>query len=135
VDVLNRPNYDFWNNPVPQNSIVDRGASEYVISTGVIDRVTAKGKNFELAQNYPNPFNPTTRISYMIGEDSAIMLKIFNIQGTCVKTLKEGYETSGNHSLYWNGKDEAGNNVASGVYFACLESANTAAIVKMLLVK
>jgi len=103
--------------------------------TGALEQVSVDRRHFELAQNYPNPFNPATRISYSLPEDAQVALKIFNMQGSCVKVLKESYESAGSHSLDWNGMDESGKQVASGVYFARLESASRTSIIKMLLVR
>jgi len=135
VRLFNHPNLDFWSNPIPSGSLVDRGASEYMLTTGLLNKSDLQDRNFGLSQNYPNPFNPSTKISYTLNQDTDIMLRIFNIQGNCVKTLKKGFEPSGNHSLDWNGKDDIGNQVTSGIYFARLESANTNSIIKMVLVR
>ena len=135
VRYFEHPLQDAWDIPIPIETAPDRGASEYSLTTGQLDKNDFHNRNFVLSQNYPNPFNPSTILSYTLNGDADIMLRIFNIQGNCVKTLKKGFEPSGNHSLDWNGRDEVGNHVSSGVYFACLESANNTAIIKMLLVK
>ncbi len=71
---------------------------------------------FDLHQNYPNPFNPTTEIKYDLPQPGEVTLTIFNIVGQRVRTLVDGPKTAGYHSVRWDGKDDFGNEVASGVY-------------------
>ncbi|MBN2018146.1 MAG: SBBP repeat-containing protein [Candidatus Cloacimonetes bacterium] len=89
-----------------------------------------------LFQNYPNPFYPKTTISFCIKQNSDIELEIFNIKGQKIKTLINEFMQTGNHSIIWNGDDEYGKHVCSGLYFYKL-SANgkTEVIKKCLLVK
>ena len=83
--------------------------------------------------NYPNPFNPTTRISFSIPEESKVDLSIYNIKGQRVKSLvKESFE-SGNHSVVWNGVDDSGKSVGSGVYFYKLNVNGKSKLVKKCL--
>jgi len=67
-------------------------------------------------QNYPNPFNPSTTIKFSILNDSKIDISIFNIKGQKIKTLTHKNFTKGPHSIIWNGEDETGKYVSSGVY-------------------
>lgn len=96
---------------------------------------------FELAPNYPNPFNPTTTISYTInrGEDGATpkatRLAVFNALGQHVKTLVDEVQIPGRYSVEWNGTNQAGQTVASGVYFYRLSRDDVAVSRKMVLVK
>ncbi len=71
----------------------------------------------ELTGNFPNPFNPTTSIKYALHEDSKINLEIFNIKGQKVKTLADGNQSAGYHTIMWDGKDNNGRTSASGLYF------------------
>jgi hypothetical protein len=71
----------------------------------------------ELTGNFPNPFNPTTSIKYALQEDSRINLEIFNIKGQKVKTLADGNQSAGYHTIVWDGKDNNGRTSASGLYF------------------
>jgi hypothetical protein len=75
----------------------------------------------KLLSNYPNPFNPTTTISFSIPEVSQVTLSIYNIKGQKVKTIVNDMMNSGNYKFDWNGLDEKGKNVSSGVYFYKLE--------------
>jgi len=67
--------------------------------------------------NYPNPFNPSTTIEFSIHNDSNVELVIFNIKGQKVKQLVSDQHTAGQHSIVWNGEDNFGNSVSSGIYF------------------
>jgi len=68
--------------------------------------------------NYPNPFNPITNIKFSLKADSEVSLNIYNTRGQRVKTLIEDDIQAGYHSVVWNGTDESGKNVSSGVYFS-----------------
>ena len=69
-----------------------------------------------LYQNYPNPFNPTTNISFSIVEESKIEISIFNLKGQIVKTLVKTTYQKGYHSILWDGKNNYGDSVSSGLY-------------------
>ena len=75
-----------------------------------------------LHQNIPNPFNPDTNIKFYLDESSYTSLEIFNIRGQLVKTLVNNNLPAGEHSFIWNGKDEKGNQVASGIYLYNLKT-------------
>jgi hypothetical protein len=88
-----------------------------------------------LNSNYPNPFNPETTISYSLAKQSKVSLQVFNILGQKVKTLVNETNNAGSHTVVWNGKDESGNAVASGVYFYRLKSGTMSQTNKMILMK
>jgi hypothetical protein len=73
-------------------------------------------EKFALSQNYPNPFNPSTKISYALSVPSVVTLKVFNILGQEVATLFDGTSAAGTFDAVWDGKDNLGRAVASGVY-------------------
>jgi FlgD Ig-like domain/Beta-propeller repeat len=86
--------------------------------------------------NHPNPFNPTTTIEFSIHNDSDIKLTILNIKGQKIKTVAQNNYTKGNHSIIWNGDDDYGKSVCSGVYYYKLNvNGKTEAIKKCLLLK
>jgi len=86
--------------------------------------------------NYPNPFNPSTTISYSIHEESKVELSIYNIKGQKIKSLLKDQITAGEHSIIWDGKDDAGKKVSSGVYLYKLNvNGKTEAVKKCLLLK
>ncbi len=86
--------------------------------------------------NYPNPFNPSTTISFSIPVSSNIQILIYNIKGQKVRTVtNESYER-GNHSVIWNGNDDSGKTVSSGIYSYKLNiNGKTGALKKCLLLK
>lgn len=94
---------------------------------------------FALNQNYPNPFNPSTKISYDLSAPGIVTLKVFNILGQEVATLVNGYSAAGAFEVEWNGKDNVGRSVASGVYLYRLHATAGATdflqMKKMLLLK
>lgn len=73
-------------------------------------------ETFALLQNYPNPFNPETRIEFSISTGSRVQIKIFNLRGQLIRNLEERIFEAGRFSTVWDGKNDWGQNVASGVY-------------------
>ncbi len=92
---------------------------------------------YELYQNYPNPFNPTTTIQYSIADKglTRVQLTVYNVLGQTVKTLVDDYASQGIYRVVWNGRNESGNMVASGVYFYMLKTNSFIQTKKMLLLK
>jgi len=90
---------------------------------------------FELFQNYPNPFNPETAIEYYLPQSTAIRLEILNLLGQIVRTLVAGQRPAGNHWTLWDGKDDSGREVASGVYIYRLVAGKYRESRKMMLLK
>jgi hypothetical protein len=90
----------------------------------------------KLQGNYPNPFNPETTISFSVAQTSSFVnLEVFNIKGQKVKTLVDEILPAGKHSVTWNGKDENGKSVASGVYFYKMKADKFVSTKKMILMK
>jgi len=85
--------------------------------------------------NYPNPFNPTTAISFSVKEAGNVLLEVYNAKGQKIKTLVNGEMTADNHVVTWNGNDNSGNKVSSGIYFYKMHSKNYNETKKMLLMK
>ncbi|KAA3597433.1 MAG: T9SS C-terminal target domain-containing protein [Calditrichaeota bacterium] len=92
---------------------------------------------FKLKQNYPNPFNPTTTIEYWIPEmeNHLVSLKIFNLLGQEVKTLVNETQMSGIYSVDWNGTNNFGKKVSSGIYFYKINAGSYSEVKKLLLLK
>ncbi|MCG8605218.1 T9SS type A sorting domain-containing protein, partial [bacterium] len=90
---------------------------------------------FALEQNYPNPFNPETTIQYRLNMAGAVSLQIFNLLGQEIRTLIEEKQTAGVHSVTWDGLDNAGHPVASGVYVYRLTTATAGATRKLVLIR
>jgi len=91
--------------------------------------------SFSLSQNYPNPFNPTTSISFNLPTSGHVELTVFNILGQQVATLVNGSLTAGQHEATWNGSDDSGDAVGSGIYFYRLVASNVTETKKMVLMK
>jgi flagellar hook assembly protein FlgD len=92
-------------------------------------------QQFDLAQNFPNPFNPSTTISYALPKDVSVQLEIFNLLGQRVKVLTDGYQTAGFKSVVWDGFDQSGKAVSSGIYIYRLKAGNYTKTRKMMLLK
>jgi hypothetical protein len=90
---------------------------------------------FSLQQNYPNPFNPSTTIPFSFERAGYVELTVFNTLGQKVKTLFSGQAPPGNHAVHWEGKDEEGYFVASGVYIYQLKQENRTLVGKMILMR
>ncbi len=87
-----------------------------VIPFGIDDEILYPLSSY-ISENYPNPFNQSTTIKYALMENSKISIEIYNIRGQKIKTLIDSKMKYGPHSILWNGKDEKGKAVPSGVYF------------------
>jgi hypothetical protein len=118
---------------VNQGKLVDMG----VIPTDLPDIVYRDGTpvRYELLQNFPNPFNPQTQIFFALPQRTQVGLVIYNTAGRRVKVLVSEEMESGLHSVLWNGENEQGRRVASGVYFYRLIAGDFEQTKKMLLVK
>ncbi len=92
-------------------------------------------EQFELGQNYPNPFNPGTVISFALKSRERVTLSVYNILGAKVARLVDDELAVGNYSVYWDGTDERGKPVASGVYFYQLTTPQASQTRKMVMVK
>jgi subtilisin family serine protease len=88
-----------------------------------------------LAGNYPNPFNPSTMISFELAEASPASIEIFNQKGQMVRTLVNSSLPAGHYQMEWNGTDDHGNNVGSGVYYYRMRSGKFSSTRKMVLMK
>ncbi len=89
----------------------------------------------ELGKNYPNPFNPETKISLSLGNPGQVRMEVYNIKGQKVKTLVNESMLKGIHTVTWNGKDNSGESVGSGVYFYRMVTKDKVLTRKMLLLK
>ena len=92
-------------------------------------------RNFRLEQNYPNPFNPWTTIEFEMPMEENVTIKIYDINGRLIKTLLDEKKPLGIHSVIWDGKNNSGNNVATGTYFYQIQMGNLLESKKMILLK
>jgi hypothetical protein len=88
-----------------------------------------------LAQNYPNPFNPQTTIAFAIKDRGAVSVKVYNVAGQLVRTLVNEDRTAGAHTVVWDGRNDSGSPVSSGVYFYKLVASDFSQTKKMVLLK
>ena len=92
-------------------------------------------KKTELSQNYPNPFNPTTTLRYALASTASVRLAVFSLDGRLIRTLIEGKVPAGEHQTVWDGRDEEGNVVPSGVYYYRLQAGEVTETRKLTLLK
>ncbi len=144
-----------WNaqDPVSQKEI-DRNEAIYAIQGNrnpFIDRPDFVQKVFQpeltaaplpgavdlaiLRQNVPNPFNPSTVIRYELTAPAAVELQVYDLAGRLVSTLYAGPETAGAHERVWQGRDDRGHAVATGVYMCRLRAGDEVDTLRMVLAK
>jgi flagellar hook assembly protein FlgD len=119
-----------------QNREILQSGKEWVtelVPTSVDDGVSTPSI-FSLSQNYPNPFNATTQIDFHTSGGD-VSLAIYDITGALVKTLVDGSLEAGPHSIVWNGKDNSGSDVSSGIYFYRLGDSRGESMRRMTLLK
>jgi hypothetical protein len=92
-------------------------------------------RDFTLSQNYPNPFNPQTVIEYALPRDSRVQIVVYNVLGRKVKVLKDQWEEAGYRSVVWDGKDQKGEEVGTGIYFYKIQAESFVKTKKMVLLK
>jgi hypothetical protein len=88
-----------------------------------------------LSQNYPNPFNPSTAIQYSITSPGNVTIKIYNTLGQEIRTVVDDFKPTGDHTAFWDGRDQSGNAVASGTYFYRLQAGDYVSAQKAILLK
>ena len=108
------------------------GSSEISVDYTNVNYKSKKELKYRLYQNYPNPFNPSTEIKYSLPEKSNVKLEIYNVLGQKIKTLVNSIEEAKMKSVNWNGLDDNGRNVASGVYLCRLETDKFISVKKMM---
>ncbi len=113
----------------------DMGAFEYQPVTGLPGDRVEEPREFALFQNYPNPFNPVTNVEFGIGKSEWVTLNVCDLWGQLVKTLVNKWLAAGRYTVRWDGTNDAGQSVSSGVYFYRLEAGNFRQTRKMLLVR
>ncbi|MEE9269160.1 MAG: FlgD immunoglobulin-like domain containing protein [Candidatus Krumholzibacteria bacterium] len=126
------------------DTAIEPGAS-YWYRLGAVDRdgeflsppvsVTIPRGVFRLFQNHPNPFNPSTTISYDVPLRTRVTLRIFDVSGGLIRTLVNGAQPAGRRSVTWDGRDNSGRRVASGIYFYRLHANGFSGTRKMVLIE
>ena len=103
------------------------GGGNIQIHGGHSTAAPAKRSEFALMQNYPNSFNPDTWIPYQLAEDVGVAIRIYDVTGRLVRALDLGHRPAGfyttkDRAAYWDGKNEAGEQVSSGIYFYIIQA-------------
>jgi len=113
-------------------SAPDMGAHESSYTTVSVVKEHIIPESFGLLQNYPNPFNPTTTISYELPEQASVTLTVYDIRGQEVMRLQDTEKPPGNFQVLWNGLDQSGIPVSTGVYFCRLTAGSYTQTIKMV---
>lgn len=122
---------------LPELKLTPAELVEFKAALNSLTESASLPKTFSLAASYPNPFNPSTTISFTIPQRQSahVNLTIFDTRGAVVKTLVDGQREAGDYSVFWDGGDNRGNRVSSGVYFYRLQAGDYTAVRKMVLLK
>ena len=118
------------------------GSAKYRDAIAMIEAFLAAARPHEtvLLPNYPNPFNPETWIPYHLANPSNVVITIYDARGSVIRRLelghqREGYYTSRSRAVYWDGRNNVGEPVASGIYFYQLQADNASLLRKMVILK
>ncbi len=112
-----------------------RGEVPYVAPATSVRKLDALADEFRLDNNYPNPFNPTTTIQFALPANSTVKLAIYNMLGQRVRTLIDKQLSAGSHAANWDGRNDFGQKVSSGIYLYRIESGFGVQTKKMTLMK
>lgn len=105
-----------------------------VVALGSLN-VESTPTEFALLQNFPNPFNPETTIKYNVAEGTNVSLRIYNVVGQVVRTLVAEQQNAGRYTVRWNGTDDRGVSVSSGIYFYQISAGDFSDVKKLMLLK
>jgi hypothetical protein len=125
-EYVNQYNFDLYGDP---------SMSRNPTATAVSRDQSPGTAPVRLLQNVPNPFNPTTEIAYELVADCRVRLEVFDVGGEKVATLVDGHRHEGKSVVHWDGRNERGNQLSSGVYFYRLQAAGVVVTRKMVLLK
>ncbi len=106
-----------------------------LLASGNINNTVILPKKYHIYQNYPNPFNPTTTLTFDLPKPSTVDLIIYDITGRKIRTLISSAYPAGSHQIQWDGRDDTGNAVASGIYINRIEAGKYTQSRKMMLLK
>jgi ligand-binding sensor domain-containing protein len=111
------------------------GLTVYNPTVGPVSIKADTPAQFLMLRNHPNPFNPSTTISFTLPAPGRVNLSVYSITGQKVRTLWDGYRTYGTYTIIWDGKDDYGNAVSSGIYIARLQSGKQVVSRKVVLIR
>ena len=139
LEILTAADVELWLTQAQHTNLTDATSQRGIL---MLQQLLAAliPKETSLLPNYPNPFNPETWIPYQLSEPAAVTLHIYAVDGRLIRTLALGHQPAGmyhsdNRAVYWDGKNEIGEAVASGVYFYTLTAGDFSATRKMLILK
>ncbi|GJQ21252.1 MAG: hypothetical protein HBSIN02_16070 [Bacteroidia bacterium] len=115
--------------------IADPEARSVAVTLENLEWYDETGASVALGQNYPNPFNPTTTIPYVLDRASTVRLVVYDITGREVKKVVDEQKEAGSYAAIWDGTDDTGLHVPSGVYFAKVEAGMEVKTRKMVLAR
>lgn len=136
--VIETPNHSltyYWNDYSGGRPEVKSVHPEVEAGQVFYSNPTAVPTQYALHQNSPNPFNPTTRVAFDMPTAGDVKISVFNVLGQNVTDLVDGYRDAGSYEVIWNGKDNSGASVASGIYFYRIKTEQFSDTKKMLLLK
>jgi len=133
IPIINNDPTDF--SRLYKNADIDIKKFTVTIGENLIEDTPGLPETFYLKQNYPNPFNPETNIEFGLPEAGQVTLKIYNTLGQEVRTLVNSDLPTGMHKIKWDGINNSGIRVASGVYVYRITANNKTRIKKMLLIR
>jgi hypothetical protein len=116
-------------------AVVENAVLIFPKSSAVEEDQVEIPRDFELFQSYPNPFNNETIIKYSLSKPTQVSLSIFNLLGQKVRTLVKDEKQNGTMAVSWNGKDDRGREVSSGIYFYQLKAGEFSQTKRMVLLK
>jgi hypothetical protein len=122
-------------NIVQQEIELTTGSVDHCLPAIPVMDKPAVPATYELSQNWPNPFNASTVIDFGLPEDGHVAFGVYDVLGRRIRVLIDGYRPAGYHSVTWNGRDNNGREVASGIYFYRLTTKAFTESRKMVLVK
>jgi hypothetical protein len=115
---------------------VSKTVEQVITTKAIIVSVTdAVPTKFALNQNAPNPFNPSTTIQFSVAKSTPVILAIYSTTGQLIRTLVDGAMTAGTHQITWDGTDNTGRSVASGIYLYRLRTSDQVASKRLTLVR
>lgn len=132
---LQNPNGNWSGGPVGDPSKVTNPGDPFSKPSPTSVAAENIPQQYRLLNNYPNPFNPFTTIIFEIPKEEYISLQVFNINGELIKTISQGEFNGGRHEMNWDGKDEYGNQVVSGIYFYKMRAGHFEKVQRMIMLK